>query len=874
MALQSFPPDSIADFGVRPCEGECKSTWAAHAARQREQASHRDKLRPFTVPNGTAVQSDPVSGMLFGLNLELVRHSMFAGLSAQLIANRLFASKTGGWPPARWHAVGTPVLHEPGFSGRNGTYAVRCTLRQPSDVCGVSQTQVEQGFSSGPNNGSAIAVEAGRCYSARLVLRSAASGSPVGVHATLSDDGDARLLASWTGRLHRGAWQTVRFNFTAPATSRSAALRVVGACQPAAGKPASASRATPTNSAQKCNTTFWIGALSLMPCDHVHGARADVLALLTRLNFRGPLRWPGGCFSSIAPQWREGLLPPDERPPVHNPPDAFCNAVQDGQFAYTDGSSENWPGVDEYFALARLMGATPAIGLKLNFGSAEEVQDAADFLEYCNGDNTTTRLGRERMARGHAEPYGVRVVYLGNEIGAQPRFTSRAPCAVPSELHELVDLRRRTTPLYCRGAPRAGIACDDAYVSHPEQRLFKRCTPVGGNCTDRGERLACAPPPKRVDAGKCSALDVRDRSRPDVTATVCPAATPREYRDMLPSVTQALLRVDPAVQMVASNANPNLTAYDGSLTYAWATREMEAWIKRPWGYLHNHSSRRGLWANSYHLYVRQPYEWSPETMTQHAISAARIALPALQAHRTRLDTLGKAHHAQISLDEWGSGPPWKAPSMGTPHALFAAALMIQLIKNARPLKLVSANLYAPVNEGAITVGRFTASLTPLGQAMQMIAEHQGRHLISMPPRWGSSELGEVEAVGTASEAAEQRPPDFLYTLANCNAAAAHTRLLDVPLGGQSSDQLVLEAAELRAEGIDPVSSGKLGDIGSFTQATSHLSVACSDGGNTDPAWAPHEAGGVQCSAGTRLLAVRVVVPPFSLVHLKVSLRVS
>ena len=199
---------------------------------------------------------------------------------------------------------------------------------------------------------------------------------------------------------------------------------------------------------------------------------------------------------------------------------------------------------------------------------------------------------------------------------------------------------------------------------------------------------------------------------------------------------------------------------------------------------------------------------------------------------------------------------------------------IQLIKNARPLKLVSANLYAPVNEGAITVGRFTASLTPLGQAMQMIAEHQGRHLISMPPRWGSSELGEVEAVGTASEAAEQRPPDFLYTLANCNAAAAHTRLLDVPLGGQSSDQLVLEAAELRAEGIDPVSSGKLGDIGSFTQATSHLSVACSDGGNTDPAWAPYEAGGVQCSAGTRLLAVRVVVPPFSLVHLKVSLRVS
>ena len=371
---------------------------------------------------------------------------------------------------------------------------------------------------------------------------------------------------------------------------------------------------------------------------------------------------------------------------------------------------------------------------------------------------------------------------------------------------------------------------------------------------------------------------------------------------MLPGVTQALLRVDPAVQMVASNANPNLTAYDGSLTYAWATREMEAWIKRPWGYLHNRSSRRGLWANSYHLYVRQPYEWSPETMTEHAISAGRIALPALRAHRTRLDTLGKAHHAQISLDEWGSGPPWKAPSMGTPHALFAAALMIQLIKNARPLRLVSANLYAPINEGAISVSRFTASFTPLGEAMQMIAQHQGRHLIPMPPRWGSLELGEVEAVGTASEASDasasgaddpassasaassaskrrstapvragQRPPNFLYTLANCNAAAAHTRLLNVPLGGHSSNQLLLDAAELRAEGIDPVKSGKLGDIGHFEQATAQLSAACHDGGDTELAWAPYEAGGVQWSAGTRMVALRVVVAPFSLVHLNVSL---
>ena len=134
------------------------------------------------------------------------------------------------------------------------------------------------------------------------------------------------LLASWSGHVRKAWWQTLRFNFTSRVSARSASLHVSGTCQPPQPLTGLGRRSTTA-----CNASFWIGAVSLMPCDNVHGARADVLKLLTDLNFRGPLRWPGGCFSSISPHWREALLPPDERPPVHNPPAPFCDAVRHGQ---------------------------------------------------------------------------------------------------------------------------------------------------------------------------------------------------------------------------------------------------------------------------------------------------------------------------------------------------------------------------------------------------------------------------------------------------------------------------------------------------------------------------------------------------------------
>ena len=76
--------------------------------------------------------------------------------------------------------------------------------------------------------------------------------------------------------------------------------------------------------------------------------------------------------------------------------------------------------------LTKLIGAEPAIGLKLQYADRDnEVDRAAELVEYCNGHPETTKGGRLRAARGHPEPFGVKKFYLGNEAGVGPTPSGR-----------------------------------------------------------------------------------------------------------------------------------------------------------------------------------------------------------------------------------------------------------------------------------------------------------------------------------------------------------------------------------------------------------------------------------------------------------------
>ena len=109
------------------------------------------------------------------------------------------------------------------------------------------------------------------------------------------------------------------------------------------------------------------------------------------------LRWPGGCFADEY-HWKDGIGPIDRRP------DTYCRTW----YSYTS----NDVGTDEFIAVCRMLGAEPS--LCVNYGTGTP-QEAADWVEYCNG-GPDTRWGRIRAENGHAEPYNVKYWNVGNEV--------------------------------------------------------------------------------------------------------------------------------------------------------------------------------------------------------------------------------------------------------------------------------------------------------------------------------------------------------------------------------------------------------------------------------------------------------------------------
>ena len=126
------------------------------------------------------------------------------------------------------------------------------------------------------------------------------------------------------------------------------------------------------------------------------GFRTDVLAALKRLNMTA-MRYPGGNFAS-GYHWKDGVGAQSNRPTVR---ELAWQSIEPNRF-----------GTDEYIRLCRKMGWTPMITVNLGTGTPEE---ARDWVEYCNSP-AGTRYADLRAANGSAEPYGVKLWCLGNEM--------------------------------------------------------------------------------------------------------------------------------------------------------------------------------------------------------------------------------------------------------------------------------------------------------------------------------------------------------------------------------------------------------------------------------------------------------------------------
>jgi len=156
------------------------------------------------------------------------------------------------------------------------------------------------------------------------------------------------------------------------------------------------------------------------------GLRADMVQALADLH-PGFLRFPGGCIVEGATldrryQWKKTIGPVEERTLllnrwnnefVHRPAPDYYQSFGLGFY--------------EYFQLCEDIGAQPLpilnCGMACQFNSGElcapgdlatYIQDALDLVEFANGPKESA-WGAKRAALGHPEPFGLKMLGVGNE---------------------------------------------------------------------------------------------------------------------------------------------------------------------------------------------------------------------------------------------------------------------------------------------------------------------------------------------------------------------------------------------------------------------------------------------------------------------------
>ncbi|PYU92508.1 MAG: hypothetical protein DMG25_11925 [Acidobacteria bacterium] len=322
---------------------------------------------------------------VYGTFLEDIGHSVFGGVSAELLDNpsletyhaalrvlrERFPSKEFDrstwmglplpWLPLRW-ADG--VRYEPrwGHAANSDQYLYLMGL---------------QGREVGIRQAVYLPIERERAYNG--VLFASSSEGPVQLDVSFRrHDAPDSVLASQTVPVSGGgSWHKLAFTLTVP----EGMVKPMEECDFAVSL--------------KDEHRLSLDEIRLYPADAVDGLDPEVIKAAK--SSRTPLLRYGGNFTS-GYHWEDGVGPIDCRPTKLNQ-----------AWGYPES---NEFGTDELMNFCRLLGARPQICLNLGSGTAEE---ARSWVEYCQG-GVETPQGKRRAANGHPQPYSVAAWELGNEL--------------------------------------------------------------------------------------------------------------------------------------------------------------------------------------------------------------------------------------------------------------------------------------------------------------------------------------------------------------------------------------------------------------------------------------------------------------------------
>ncbi|HZD47736.1 MAG TPA: alpha-L-arabinofuranosidase C-terminal domain-containing protein [Silvibacterium sp.] len=330
-----------------------------------------------------------VSPELYGLMTEEINYSYDGGLYAELIRNRTFHADWSGIQ--RWYVVeqgnSSASIQADKTTGPSAAlpFSVKLTVRQAdsSDRAGL-ENEGYWGILVTPNTE----------YKGSFYAKS--EGNPA-VTVRLVDDFTGKAAAESVVPAVTGDWKKYDFTLNtgnvAPGTFNHLVLTV--------DKPA----------------TIWFSLASLFPPAYMNQPNGFRIDLMDKLAAMHPkfLRFPGGNYLegdhiNERFEWKKTIGPLVDRP-THRSPWGYQS---------TDGM-----GLLEFLRWCEDLHMQPVLAVYAGYSLQQEhvnpgpdlepyVQDALDEIEYVTG-GPDTKWGAERIKDGHAAPFPLKYVEIGNE---------------------------------------------------------------------------------------------------------------------------------------------------------------------------------------------------------------------------------------------------------------------------------------------------------------------------------------------------------------------------------------------------------------------------------------------------------------------------
>jgi alpha-N-arabinofuranosidase len=334
-----------------------------------------------------------VSPTLYGLMTEEINYSYDGGLYAEMVQDRTFLSARGdteNWVPV---AMGNAR----GSVARDASTGPSAALPASMKIT-VEQADKANAFGLRDGGWWGVLVKPETTYTGSVWAKADKDGAGAAVKVSLVANDTGKVLATATLPALSGDWKQYSFTMKTGASGEASSANQILVTVDHPGN-------------------VWLQVLSVFPPTYKNRANGNRIDLMEKLAAMHPafLRFPGGNYleGNTIPDrfdWKRTIGPMVDRPGHASP----------WRYHSSDGM-----GLPEFLEWCEDLKMQPVLAVYAGYSLQQQfvksgpdlvpyVQDALDEIEYVTGD-ASTKWGAERAKDGHAAPFALNFVEIGNE---------------------------------------------------------------------------------------------------------------------------------------------------------------------------------------------------------------------------------------------------------------------------------------------------------------------------------------------------------------------------------------------------------------------------------------------------------------------------